>query len=413
MTQQELDKALDVIQGRFEAINTLYITKVAQQIKKIGELNRASIQRLVIMAEVTSDVNEITQELAVATRLTEQDVQVLYTLAMNDTYVDPRFTRAFTPVSVPPVSGTPVASSAPASVQQYVPVKDQARIAQYARAVARQTDQELENMSNTTAIAAPYRAAVDRAILAVSAGLTSYTEATRDAVREIGSSGLQVYYESGFHKRLDTAIRQNILDGTHQIAQHSADIVGEALGYDAVELSAHAHSAPDHEPMQGRVFLKEEFEKMQAGESCVDVNGTGYGPLKRIIGEWHCQHFVMPFSTGFSKPRYTEDQLQDFAQKNNKGCDIDGKHVTIYQAQQLMRKIETAVRREKDTAVMAQIAGDNTLRRECQAKINALAAKYGQIAAASGLTMHKARMSVQGFKPIKLNQKSARKGVAV
>lgn len=387
MTQQELDKALEIIQNRFDAVNTLYITKIARQIKKIGELNQSSIHRLIIMAEVTSDVNEITQALATAAHLTEQDVTALYQVAMEDTYTDPRFTRAFSGVS---------------NVQDQMPVRDQVRVEQYTRAVADQTAQEIENLSNTTAISAPYHAAVDRAIFAVSTGLTSYTEATRDAIQEIGHSGLQVYYESGYHKRLDTAIRQNIIDGTHQIAQHSADAVGNALGYDAIELSAHAHSAPDHEPIQGRIFLKAEYEKMQAGESFTDINGKSYAGLKRIIGEWHCQHFAMPFSTTFSRPRFTEDQLQDFARQNNKGCTIDGKHVTIYQAQQLMRQLETAVRREKDTAVMAQIAGDDTLRRACQMKINALAAKYGQIADASGLTMHKARMTVQGFKPIKV-----------
>ena len=383
MTQQELDAALQLIQNRFDAVNLLYIRKVAKQIKKIGELNQSSINRLVIMSEFAENVADITRALAVATGLTVQDVNDLYTVAAQDTYTDPRFTRAF-------ASGLTV------------PVRQQAQVEQYTRAVAQQTAQAIENLSNTTAIAAPYRAAVDRAIMAVSTGLTSYTEATRDAVREIGYSGLQVHYQSGYHKRLDTAIRQNILDGTHQIAQHSADLVGESLGYNAVELSAHAHSAPDHEPVQGRIFLKEEFDQMQAGLACVDINGRHYKGFKRPIGEWHCQHFAMPFSTEFSRPRYTEQQLQDFEKQNHEGCEVDGKHLTIYQAQQHMRQLETEVRRWKDTAVMAQIAGDDTLRRQCQKNINALVAKYGQIAALSGLTEHRNRMTVQGFKPVKL-----------
>lgn len=385
MTQQELDAALQLIQNRFDTVNLLYIRKVARQIKKIGELNQSSINRLVIMSEFAENVADITRALAVATGLTVQDVNDLYTVAAQDTYTDPRFTRAF-------ASGLTV------------PVRQQAQVEQYTRAVAQQTAQAIENLSNTTAIAAPYRAAVDRAIMAVSTGLTSYTEATRDAVREIGYSGLQVHYQSGYHKRLDTAIRQNILDGTHQIAQHSADLVGESLGYNAVELSAHAHSAPDHEPVQGRIFLKEEFDKMQAGLACVDINGRHYKGFKRPIGEWHCQHFAMPFSTEFSKPRYNEQQLQDFEKQNHEGCEVDGKHLTIYQAQQHMRQLETEVRRWKDTAVMAQIAGDDTLRRQCQKNINALVAKYGQIAALSGLTEHRNRMTVQGFKPIKVKQ---------
>ena len=79
--------------------------------------------------------------------------------------------------------------------------------------------------------------------------------------------------------------------------------------------------------------------------------------------------------------------------------------MTTYQAQQMMRKIETEVRRWKDTAVAAQIAGDDQLRRQCQSHINALAAKYGQISSVSGLTEHRNRMVVEGFKPVKLAQK--------
>ena len=68
----------------------------------------------------------------------------------------------------------------------------------------------------------------------------------------------------------------------------------------------------------------------------------------------------------------------------------------------MMRKLETEVRRWKDTAVMAQICGDDTLRRECQMNINKLVAKYGQIESRSGLRGHRDRMTVQGFKPVKM-----------
>ena len=80
--------------------------------------------------------------------------------------------------------------------------------------------------------------------------------------------------------------------------------------------------------------------------------------------------------------------------------------MTTYQAQQMMRKIETETRRWKDTAVAAQIAGDDALRRQCQSHINELAAKYGQIASVSGLTPHRNRMTVEGFKSVKMAQKA-------
>lgn len=386
MTEKELNQALEKIQERFNDVNRLYIRKIAAQIAKIGELNQSSINRLTVMAEVTSDVDEITLALMNAANMTKPEVITLYTQAMNDTYTDPRFTRAFqSGLTVPPVQ--------------------RMRLVNYTRGVAAQTMLALDNLSNTTAISQPYRAAVDTAVLAVSSGLTGYTAATRDAIRQIGYNGLQVHYASGYHRRLDTAVRQNIIDATRQISQHCADAVGESLGYDAIELSAHMHSAPDHEPVQGRVFLRAEFDKMQVGLSFVDVDGNSYTGFKRPIGEWNCMHFATPFSTQFSKRLYSNEQLADWAQKNNDGCEIDGKHITTYQAQQMMRKIETEVRRWKDTAVAAQIAGDDALRRQCQSHINALVAKYGQISSVSGLTEHRNRMTVEGFRPVKTAQK--------
>ena len=386
MTEKELNKALETIQGRFSKVNRLYIKKVADQIRMIGELNQSSINLLLVMAEVTSNVEEITAELMTATNATKPEVIALYTRAMQDVYTDPRFTRAFqSGLSVPPAQ--------------------RMRLMHYTQGVAAQTLQTLDNLSNTTAISSPYRAAIDTAVLAVSSGMTSYTQATRDAIKQIGYNGMQVQYASGYHRRLDTAVRQNILDATRQITQHCADAVGESLGYDAIELSAHMRSAPDHEPVQGRVFLRAEFDKMQAGMGFTDIDGGRYAGFKRPIGEWNCMHFAAPFSTQFSRRLYSNAQLAAWAKANNDGCMIDGKHYTTYQASQLMRKIETETRRWKDTAVMAQIAGDDTLRRECQAHINALAAKYGQIASVSGVTAQRDRMTVQGFKAVKMAQK--------
>lgn len=383
LSDKELEKVLELLQSRLDDVNTFFIRKVAEQIKKIGELGQANINRLVIMAEMTSDVREITDRLMAATGLNMQDIQKIYAAAMRETYTDQRFIKAF--------SG---------GIQPSNAVK--AQFIQYAQNVALQTAQTVQNLSNTTAISEPYRKAVDRGILAVSTGLMDYKAATREIVREIGYNGLQVQYASGYHRRLDTAVRQNVIDGTKQIAQNGANMIGEALEYREVEISAHMHSAPDHEPVQGRIFLKTEFDRMQAGLSCVDIEGNTYQGFKRRIAEWNCGHFALPYDSRYAKPRYDPAQLQEWARKNNDGCELDGKHYTTYQASQLMRKMETRVRRYKDTANAARIAGDDTLRRECQMHINALAAKYEQLAKLSGLPMRKQRMSVEGFRMVKV-----------
>lgn len=380
--QPSIDDQINILMDRFDEVNTFFIQKVAQQILKIGEMSQSSINRITIMAEMNSNMAQITAKLAQAVRAGIQDVQRIYQKALSDTYTDPRFARAITE--------TPLSDAA------------KGRLTQYTRSVSLQTAGTMQNLSNTTAVSDLYRQTVDKAVLAVSSGLGDYKSATRGSIRRLGYNGMPVVYESGYQRRLDTAIRQNIIDGTNQIAQHGSDIMGEALGFDAFEISAHARSAPDHEPVQGRVFLKTEFDKMQSGLPFQDVDGNQYDGFRRPIGEWNCMHLAMSFSTQHSIRRYTDAQLAKWAADNAEGCTIDGKHYTTYKAVQYMRQIETQVRREKDAAVAAQAAGDDTLRTECQMRINKLSKKYTQVAKIAGITPRRDRMTVNGFKAVKI-----------
>ena len=377
-----LNKAIDYMMKRFEEVNTFFIEKVAEQIMAIGELNPTSINRIAIMAEMGTNINDITQRLAIATNTSLRDVFKIYQAALDDVYTDQRFAQALKQQSISPEA--------------------KARITQYTQSVSIQTAKTLTNLSNTTAVSESYRTAIDTAVMAVSSGMTDYQSATRDAIKQIGYNGMQVVYESGYHRRLDTAIRQNVIDGANQIAQNCSIMMGDELGYDAYELSAHARSAPDHEPIQGRVFSKADFNNIQNGLPFRDIDGTLYRAIRRPIGEWNCMHIAMSFSTQYSTRRYTDAQLKQWVADNARGCDIEGKHYSIYEAGQLMREIETEIRRQKDVAVAAQYAGDDTLRQSCQKKINALARKYNTVAQASGITPRRDRMTVQGFKPVKV-----------
>lgn len=382
LNQQDLEKAIDALLDRFEEVNRFFVAKIAAQIKKIGELNQSSINRLTLMSEMNFDMFEINKKLADAVSMSTADLFRIYDKALNDVYTDRNFAK--------------VLKQAPLSAAQ------NGRLNQYAQSVSMQTANTIQNLSNTTATSRVYQEAVDKAVLAVSSGLTDYKSATREIVRDLGYNGMQVHYESGYHRRLDTAVRQNVIDGANQIAQNGSILMGEMLGFDAYEISAHARSAPDHEPVQGRVFLKADFENMQAGLPFRDADGTMYQPFRRPIGEWNCMHIAMSFSTQHSVRRYTDQQLAQWKAANNEGCEIGGKHYTIYQATQLMRQIETEVRRQKDTANAARQAGDDVLRQQCQKKINALAAKYSQVVQASGLTSRKDRMTVEGFRAVKV-----------
>ena len=216
LTEKELEAAIKRITDRLDEVNRLFVKKIAAQILKIGELNQSSINRLIVMADMGADVAEITRQLQTATLLNIKDLFKIYQAALTETYTDPRF-KMF--------------------LQQTPLSQDQRdRITQFAQNVSVQTATAMVNISNTTAVQDQYKEAIDKAITAVSVGLTDYQSATREVVRDIGYNGLQVYYESGYHRRLDTAVRQNIIDGVNQINQNASLEMGEALGLDAIDI---------------------------------------------------------------------------------------------------------------------------------------------------------------------------------
>jgi hypothetical protein len=372
---RQLENALDLLESRYREVEHQYIEKIGKMVRRIGMMNAASIDMLSVMMGMHEDVTEILTELTRATRLNEAEVARLLEQTEHSTFTDDRFRRALNHQPLNPYQ--------------------KAVIRQYTQAVAAQTAQLMDNLSNTTAVSAPYQRAVDAAVLAVSTGLTDYNSAIRNTIRDIGFNGLQVQYESGYHRRLDTAVRQNILDATKQVAQKTAEMVGESLGYNAVEISAHLHSAPDHAPVQGRVFLRTEYDKMQSGQSFTGVDGTQYAGFKRPLMEWNCMHIVMPFDTRYSVRAYSDEQLAKWEADNQKGCEIGGKHMTTYQASQLMRKLETDVRRWKETAYMAKVAGDTALQTQAQMKITDLTNAYSRVCNASGLSSRRERMRVE------------------
>lgn len=387
----KLEKLIRQMLARLRLVNSRYIQKIAAQIKKIGGLSPSSVNRLVEMSEMYANINDVTEELRIATGANAITLQAIFAEALTDAYADPRFTAylAANPDAIRPQA--------------------RQRIAQYVQTVYEQTAGSMVNLSNTTAVTPLYADAIDKAVLTTSTGVTSYTEAMRDTIRDIGRTGMRVQYASGYRRRLDTAVRQNIVDAVNQLNKRASVMIAEEINatagenvYDALEISAHARSAPDHEPVQGRVFIREQFDAMQAGQPFMDVAGRQYDGFRRPIGEWNCRHTPMSFSTEWSKRKWTDEQLQAFIDENHKGCVINGRHRTLYEAMQIMRELETAVRREKDTAVAAQAAGDMTLRQECQRNINALVRKYAEIAKVSGNAEKRQRMTVEGFKPVKV-----------
>ena len=378
LTDREIEAAYTRMRDRIDLVNAEYLKAVARQINAIGGLNASSIRKLAQMRIYRANVVKIKAALAKALNLSVQELQELLERAAREVYADADYMAV--------IRGRRLMQ-----LEYNEPLK------KYISAVSAQTEERFHNYSNTTCIDENYQEAVTNAIDAVARGVTDYRSAIRDTMRKLGGDGLRITYESGVTRRMDTALRQNVLDGVKQIQQEAQRLIGEEIGATGVELSAHPFSAVDHEPAQGRQFSLQEFSRMQAGQPFTDANGNRYDGFKRPIGEWNCRHFASYIILGVSPRRYTDAQLKAWKEMNHKGCTIGGKHYTVYEASQLMRQLETSVRRQKDIANLAKLSGDDKLRREAQAKIVTLKAQYKAVSEASGLKQRAERMVVEGF----------------
>ena len=159
--------------------------------------------------------------------------------------------------------------------------------------------------------------------------------------------------------------------------------------------------------MQGRQFSNEEYKKLENGEVAKDYKGISrqLGHSKngsyRHISEYNCYHKIFPIVLGVSKPEYTDKQLKEIQENNLKGFEFEGKHYSNYEGTQLQRRIETEIRKAKDTQILARASEDSELVQESQAKISLLTKKYDKLCKESGLQPKKIRMQVAGYHRVK------------
>lgn len=116
--------------------------------------------------------------------------------------------------------------------------------------------------------------------------------------------------------------------------------------------------------------------------------------------ELKCLHFKMPIICGISEPAYTPAQLMELKERDKRIIEFEGKQYTTYEATQVQRKLETAARHAKDRQIIAKAAGDDTLMRQEQEKINLISHKYKAFSDAAELPTKAERMSVSGYRRV-------------
>lgn len=367
------ERAAKIFIRRYEALNEEYLEIIGERIRAIGRVSPTDLYRLERLRDIGADMEKLKRKLASETGKSLKELEKLLRQAAD--------------AAMKPYDG--LMNAEPYLRNEIAEAMAAAQYIETARAMV--------NLSNTTVSSASYQGLVDRAVSAVQLGTESYQSAIRSVLRSTAWDGLcvvdgtrKVRYASGLTRRLDTAARQNVLDGFRALMQRTRDETGKAFGADGVEISAHMLCAEDHLPYQGRQFSLEEFERL---------NQTLRRPIAK--GIWNCSHVAEPIVLGISEPAYTEEELAEYRRSSLEQVTIDGKTRSRYQWTQEQRRIETAIRREKDVAIAAKAAGDDVLRRQCQQRINDLRKRYDRISREAGLEVRTDKMAVSGFRAVK------------
>lgn len=426
LSDEVIEKVVERLVRRIEIGNEYVLKKIGESVKKVGTLKPSKAQELVQILKYGGDYDKITQKLVEITKLNIKDIKKIFEeVAKNDYDFAKQFyeyrNKKFIPWEENMALRQQVDALADLTANEY---------ASFARSDMigigikdKKGNVKFRGLKNT------YDDLLDEAILNVGQGKETFDSAMFRMLKQFGT-GLKVVYPSASitldedgntivkrrTMRLDSAMRMHMKNALRELHNRTQEMFGEQFDADGVEISVHLNPAPDHEKVQGRQFTtnqydsegnlikKGEFEKFQDSEDAVSYDGiefpkvseeTGYD--RRSISQYNCYHYTFAIVLGVNKPQYSNEELQEIIDNNNKGFELDGKHYTNYQGTQLQRRLERAIREQKESQILGRASDNEKLIYESQKKITQLTSKYRELSKVSGLPTSDRRLRVSGY----------------
>ena len=272
--------------------------------------------------------------------------------------------------------------------------EDNGSLQQMANAYAEMTKSKTAEMLQTLWGTAPdgqvlplqdaYARALDFAFRETATGGLDMETAIRRAVTPLAKRGLRtIEQKSGRSIGIEYACRRYIMDQLGALDDEVQKANHDRMGCDGWEISAHAACAPDHEPIQGRQYSEAEYEQLN-------------NRLQRRIGHLNCGHTASPIILGVNAPQYTEAELKQFAEDNEKGITYNGKHYTLYQAGQEQATMENAIRNLRRQILADEETKSPDLQKH-QIRLRVLQSEYTRFCKAAKLPTRNERLQVAGF----------------
>ena len=357
-----------------DPVNEYLIQDIARRVAQAGQLTSTAAYQIWRAQNLGMSRKEIEKAVAAILKKSAEEVRELFKQAAEVGY---RFD----------LDQLPTANA--------IPFEDNTSVQQIVEAAVKLADDQFQNITQTLGFQTPdgtvhplmdaYQKTTDYAFQQVISGAADYNTAIRQACRKLADGGVKtIDYASGVRTSLEAAIRRNMMGGLGLMVEQISQKNHDELGCDGWELSAHANSAPDHEPFQGKQYTDEAYTKLN------DM-------LQRRIGTLNCGHNAFPIILGVNEPQYTKAELEKFREDNEKGITFEGRHYTGYEATQMQRKLERSIRAQKRRVLAAEASGDKEGLTLAKTRLQVLRQNYSRFSKAAGLRTEDERLFVSGF----------------
>lgn len=384
---KKLELLLERFYQRYNKYNTKVLEKLGEAIKKFDGISPSTAHKIAQELKYSTDIDDLMAELSELSGKSIKDIEEAFDLVAEENV---EFAEVY----------------AKAKNMEFVDYKDNDQLKRLVKAIAGETNATFKNISNAKMIGfvlkdadgnkifknlkKTYNDLIDEAVFNVTTGTTDYQSAMRGVMKRLADSGVKVHeekvgYPSGYNRRIDSSVRQNVLTGIRQVNLEVQKQIGRQYGANGIEISAHSPCAEDHLFLQGKQFSNAEFKKLNAS-------------LERPIGEYNCRHFVFSIVLGVNQPSYSDKMLNQMNRESQSIIEYEGKKYTAYEATQVQRKLETAIRKEKDRQIIARASGDKDGVSIAQSNISTLTSKYNDFSRNAGLDTYKNRLAVSGYK---------------
>lgn len=388
MTPEELEKLPKPLERTLTVLELAIMEEIVERIKETEKVTPVIDWLLYRLDAIGESKKAIKKLIRKALEASDIDIDEIYEQAAHSDYV--RHKEIYEDAG-----------------RDYTPYEENQWLQQIVDAVKRQTQDSLrpmENITQTTGfnvqmgdgkkvftpMSEYLEQSLDKAMLAITTGAKTYSQAIDEVIDEMTSSGVRVVdYASGKSDRIEVAARRAVMTGIAQMTDKVNEKNAEELGTDHWEVDWHMGARNtgtgylNHQSWQGKVYSSEEMKTV-----------CGLGQMLGFAGI-NCYHIRFPFLPGISKRKYTDEWLEEQNRKENEKKPYKGRSYTTYEALQHQRRLERTIRKRKQDVQLLETAGaDKDKIIEARSRLRAVNKAYVDFSKEMGIRQQRERLKI-------------------